>query len=119
MRLYLAGPMRGRPELNYPAFAKAASLLRADGHEVFCPPEYDATLGLDASVFDGLREALAVDLTWICKQAEGLVVLPDWRKSLGATAEVATANALDLPVWELGEFIVHGTDAWPLTRGES
>ncbi|MDN3356036.1 DUF4406 domain-containing protein [Actinomadura sp. DC4] len=119
MKLYLAGPMRAYPEFNHPAFRKATALLRADGHEVFSPAEHDEVGGfdftgmagtpedLDAQGFD-LRVALADDLVWICGHAEGLVVLPGWQTSLGATAEVATARALSLPVWPLAEFVLYG-----------
>ena len=117
MRLYLAGPMRGYPEFNHPAFHEGARDLRARGHEVFSPAEHDNENGfdftgtggspedLDAHGFD-LRKALAADLDWICRNADGLVVLPGYQKSLGATAEIATAKALGLPVWELAAFLV-------------
>ena len=102
MRLYLAGPMRGYPEFNFPAFHQGAALLRAAGHEVFNPAEHTEENGLDGSELAGLRVLLGADLAWITGHAEAVVVLPGWEKSLGATAETATARALGLPVWEIG-----------------
>ncbi len=117
MKLYLAGPMRGYPELNFPAFHAAAAKLRAEGHTVFSPAERDNLRhGTDISKgnvtgdlviaardhgFD-LRVALGDDLDWICTQADGVAVMPGWESSLGATAEVAVAKALGLEVLEVG-----------------
>jgi len=112
MKLYLAGPMRGYPKFNYPAFHAAANQLRAEGHFVFSPAERDIERdGRDwgeegqsgnlaeiaAKGFD-LRTALGDDLAWICAEAEGVALLPGWEKSKGATAEKATAEALGLEV---------------------
>ncbi|MGB3485339.1 MAG: DUF4406 domain-containing protein [Mycobacterium sp.] len=50
MKIYVAGPMRGIPEFNFPAFHAAAAKLRADGHHVFNPAERDIeTHGVDIS----------------------------------------------------------------------
>jgi hypothetical protein len=115
--------MRGYADHNFPAFAKATALLRSAGHEVFSPAEYDIAHGFDhQGVPDGcedvpefdLRKALAADLAWICAKADGVVVLPGWRASLGATAEAATALTLSLPVWELDVFLLYGADAAPV-----
>lgn len=119
MKLYLAGPMRGIPEFNFPAFHEAAAALRAMGHEVFSPAERDIERhnGVDISKgntagdetaaaaqhgFD-LRVALGEDLEWICKHAEGIALLPGWENSKGANAEFATALALGLAVFQLQE----------------
>ena len=39
MNIYVAGPMRGYPEFNFPSFHAAAAQLRAAGHTVFNPAE--------------------------------------------------------------------------------
>lgn len=88
--LYLAGPMRGLPDENKPAFYAAAEELRKVGHFVFNPAENKTPEG-------GIRAALAMDLNWIALCAEGIALLPDWHKSQGATAEVALAEAIGIP----------------------
>lgn len=112
MRIYLAGPMRGIPEFNFPAFRDATAKLRALGHEVFSPAEKDQDAGFDPSDMKGdnaelgpvgfeLSLALAMDLDYVCNHAEAVVVLPGWGDSLGAAAEIAAARALSKPVWPL------------------
>lgn len=114
MKLYLAGPMRGYPQFNYPAFTAAAAMLRSEGHVVFNPAENDVNTGnkADAGFADGdlakaaaggfsLRRALGDDLAWICAEADGIALLPGWQKSKGANAEHATAVALSLYIREL------------------
>jgi len=114
MKLYLAGPMRGYPQFNFPAFHRAAAQLREEGHEVFSPAERDIARhnGVDISVNNStgcaeeakaqhgfnLREALAEDTDWICRHAEALALLPGWETSKGARAEYALAAALGLPI---------------------
>ena len=49
-RLYVAGPMTGLPDHNYPAFAEAAARLRAVGYEVESPANSSDQETLD---FDG------------------------------------------------------------------
>lgn len=111
MKIYLAGPMRGIPEFNFPAFFAAAATLRADGHSVFNPAERDnerhgtnisagnatgdEALAAQTHGFS-LREALAADLDFICREADAIALLPGWEKSKGVAAERATAIALGL-----------------------
>lgn len=111
MKLYLAGPMRGIPEFNFPTFYRAAALLREHGHEVFSPAEKDIEkYGLDlvnssgdedeaaSNVGFSLRDALFVDLEWIAKHGEGIALLKGWERSTGALAEFMTARALRQPM---------------------
>ena len=117
MKLYLAGPMRGIPEFNFPAFHAAAARLRDLGHVVFNPAEKDierwgtiaaggnttgsedeleTKLGLKKG--EAIRICLGDDLEWICAHADGIAMLPGWQNSKGALAEKATAEALGLKV---------------------
>ncbi len=100
MKLYLAGPMRGLPYYNYPAFHAGARRLREVGHEVFDPA--DLTYEWDEA---GSRKAMGEELAWICAEADALALLPGWERSLGAKAEMATAEALGLPVYLIGELV--------------
>ncbi len=115
MKIYLAGPMSGYQNFNYPAFHAAAAKLRGDGHSVFNPAWRDMERdGVDwgAEVTDGCltsakakgfdrRRALCDDLTFICTEADAIALLPGWEKSSGATAERAAAIALGLEVIKL------------------
>lgn len=116
MRCYLAGPMRGIPEFNFPAFYAAAATLRGQGHDVFNPAERDNERhGTDISIGNAagceetaakehgfsLREALGCDTAWICQHAEAIALLPGWENSKGARAELALAEALGLEVFHL------------------
>lgn len=112
VRVYLAGPMRGYPKSNFPAFFDAAERLREQGHEVFCPAEWDVRehgFTRDGQAPEGwsLREGLADDLWYLCYEAELVALLPGWERSRGAAAEVAAAQALDIPVKTL-EYVLRG-----------
>lgn len=116
MKIYIAGPMRGIAFFNFPAFNKAAAYLRERGHTVFNPAERDNERhGVDISSGNtagcellaakqhgfNLREALHDDLTFICREADAIALLPGWEKSKGANAEYATAIALGLEIIHL------------------
>lgn len=115
MKYYLAGPMRGYPQFNFPAFDAAAALLRAEGHEVFSPAEHDrsvygedfgkdAVTGNETGALDfSLRGALGADTAYICSTAEAVAFLPNWERSNGALAEWALARALGLQIRYLGD----------------
>lgn len=102
-RAYVAGPMRGIPQYNAPAFAVAAEALRDAGFYVFSPAEYDEEIGIVAPPTGRTRKSLRKfpignDLKFI---AEGdiVFVLEGWEKSEGAMLEAYVARYLDIPVF--------------------
>lgn len=116
MKIYLAGPMRGYPDFNFPAFFKAAKELRDQGHEVFNPAERDTAewgaeklktaTGSEEEVskklgMEGLslaRQCFLVDTQYICTHADAIALMPGWEASRGAKAEHALAVAIGLQV---------------------
>ncbi|MGF0241212.1 DUF4406 domain-containing protein [Rhodococcus sp. IEGM1300] len=90
-RLYLAGPMTGFEDFNFPAFNKVAAELRARGYIVENPAEHGVVEDAE------WRDYMAYDLTrlGLC----GIVaVLPGWENSKGARLEVHIARELNMPV---------------------
>ena len=92
MNVYLAGPMRGYDNLNFPAFKSAAAQLRAAGHYVFNPAEHALPKGADT-----FAHYMAVDLAQGCK-SDAVAVLDGWQNSQGARMEVEVARELGIPV---------------------
>lgn len=114
MKIYLAGPMTGLPDYNFPAFDQAAKHLRDLGHAVFNPADNDRENGFDATGLAGheaarlgfsLRNALKQDLSWICDHAEAVAVLDGWHLSKGALTETALARALGIPYEPVDKFV--------------
>lgn len=97
MIIYLAGPMTGVPQLNFPAFEKAAQDLRALGHEVISPAEMDREHGYDQDHGPGYPEAISWDMDAI-RKAEVIALLPGWENSRGTCWEVETGLLLGLPI---------------------
>ena len=93
-KIYVAGPMTGYPDCNYPAFNQAAEDLRDLGYDVVNPAE--STL-VDAHYTDFLREDLRLVL-----DCDAIATLPGWEHSVGARNEVMVAGVLGMPVHELG-----------------
>lgn len=102
MVVYLSGPMANKPDLNFPAFHRAAAQLRSAGHEVFNPAETD--FGKPPAEVTH-REALAVDLAWLCQFAQGIALLEGWEQSRGAQAEVAAAKAIGAFVGTVEDYL--------------
>jgi hypothetical protein len=124
MRIYLGNKMVGKPKFNFPWFDSTAIQLREmpEVSDVFSPAERDRSIGFDVSDFHGTmaemekvgfsrRNALTVDVTWICNNSDGMVVGPDWTDSPGTKAEVALHQGLHLPVWRTKDFLKYGTNA--------
>ncbi|MDT4329796.1 DUF4406 domain-containing protein [Methylomonas sp. MV1] len=89
-RIYLAGPMSGIPDYNYPAFNQAADQLRALGYAVENPAENPVP---DCGTWAGyMRLAIRQMLT-----CDMVALLPGWSASNGATLEMDVATRIGMP----------------------
>ena len=105
-RIYIAGPMRGKPNYNHLAFDLAQTKLTRDGWSCYSPAEEDRIRG-----FDPLRDCDA-DHDWsefpdqldfkstVCNalarviNADAIYMLRGWANSDGACTELALAKWL-------------------------
>ena len=90
-RVYLAGPMTGLPESNFPAFNQEAERLRAEGLQVLNPADHGIVDGADWA--DYLRHDIAG-----LASCERIHLLRGWTKSKGACLEMTIAKALGMTV---------------------
>lgn len=91
MIVYVAGPMTGLPDYNYPAFEAAVAQLEAAGFEVVSPTEGGQVDGWAWE--DYLRRGLGQLLG-----CEAVAILDGWHRSRGARVEVHVATRLRMPV---------------------
>lgn len=82
-RAYLAGPMSGKPELNFPAFIEATAFLRAHGYKLIPPHEHLGPLN-DSDLEYSLT--LGRDIM-LLSQCDSIILLPGWEESRGASLE--------------------------------
>lgn len=109
---YLAGPMTGIPQFNFPVFDRAAAELRDQGYEIVSPAELDdpatreaALASPDGAPGSGSADGetygtfLARDVKLVIDDVDGVVTLPNWWKSRGARIEVFTAATMGKPIY--------------------
>jgi len=90
-RIYVAGPMTGIEDFNFPAFNAAAEALRAAGYIVENPADHGLVEGADWADY------LAYDLTRL-GLCDTIYLLPGWEKSKGAQLELLIAERLGMAV---------------------
>lgn len=96
MKVYIAGPMTGIINYNYPKFFDAEKALFALGYEVLNPANNDEH-------HDG--ERFSMEKTWYMRRAfkmltdaDGVALLPGWWNSVGASLEEHVARSMGLEV---------------------
>ena len=99
-RLYLAGPMSGIAQLNFPKFHAEAARLRALGFEVINPAELinedpDMVFASAAAQAEHWRECMRVDITQLLL-CDGVALLDGWTCSKGARLEQHVALELGM-----------------------
>lgn len=95
MRLYIAGPMSGYPDLNFRAFFDAEEALRSIGVESLNPARNECT---------GWKPCMRAALRQIA-DADDMAMLPGWEQSRGARIEHRLGLDLDMEVMALEQWI--------------
>lgn len=102
--IYIAGPMSGIPDNNFPSFNAAEKYLDSMGYNLIGnPAKWEADrenefvpAGVDSPL---LRNLLGSDLRWIGEHAGAVFMLNGWENSKGARAEHALAVALGINIY--------------------
>ena len=92
---YIAGPMSGRPENNYPAFRAMEQFLRSNGVRNIKNPVAIADGDMNRAYDYFIREGLKM-----VTQSNAMVMLDGWESSRGARLEFHTALVLGFPIFD-------------------
>jgi len=140
--IYIAGPMRGYPDLNHPLFFYVDRYLKSTGWNVLNPARMDidadgkptSELEWDTE-WEQRRKVVRRDLDAV-QRSDAICMLPGWEASEGACTEYMTAkwSKLDLYRWDeealcltpLGNFKIEHTseidpvspDGCPMNKAE-
>ena len=96
MKIYIAGPMTGIEDYNFPAFHGAADQLRAMGHDPINPAtSFGGRQDLPYDMY--IREAVRM-----VAMADAIILLDGWERSKGALTEDMIAVTCGLPFYEFG-----------------
>lgn len=87
--VYVAGPMTGIPEHNFPAFNDMARRLQEEGLRVMNPAARGVKSGWEWE--DYMRADIALLI-----QCDSITMLPGWENSRGAKFEYEVATTLGL-----------------------
>lgn len=108
MKVYIAGPMSGMPDWNFPAFFEAERQLEALGYDVINPAHNDGVTVQDALESAGSPDRPNNLWSWYMRrdlphvmEVDALCVLPGWQNSKGAKLEVHVATAIGIPLMVL------------------
>lgn len=105
---YLAGPMTGLPNYNFPRFREVAAKLREWGYNIVSPAELDPNEVVHETGFHPDREQ--GDREWrrylrrdanivMDENCLGVICLEGWEDSRGANVETFLAKAFKKPIY--------------------
>jgi hypothetical protein len=97
---YIAGPMTGIEEYNFPAFDNARDMLHSNGLVAISPADMDRELGYfkDGTFNENLALYMRRDLEQVAK-ADGILMLEGWEASRGSNIELMVALICNLVIW--------------------
>jgi hypothetical protein len=108
MKIYIAGPMSGVEDFNFPLFFETEEKLKELGYEVINPAHNDGETLEEALAMAGTPDKPNNPWSYYMRRdlpnvlnVDALCVLPNWRRSKGALLEVHIAKALGLPIYVL------------------
>jgi len=96
MKIYIAGPMTGIEDHNYPEFNRVAAILRRAGHDVVNPAENPEC--------GSWVEYMRISLKQVCN-VEAIALLDGYLNSKGARLEVLVACELGMQCLPWSEFV--------------
>lgn len=99
-KIYVAGPMRGLPEFNYPAFNRAELVLRNLGYEVVNPAKMGDKYGTadELNANKDLLDRLMHEELEAIAGCHAIYLLRGWERSFGARQELQLALMLGLEI---------------------
>jgi len=124
-RCYLAGPMTGYENFNFPAFDEGQEMLEEAGFDVISPANLDRMHGIDPSkpgmeeevaafTIEDLKKIIRRDVSAILsldpERGDRIAVLPLWELSTGSVAEVMLARWLGLPIMDVRGELLEGVN---------
>lgn len=100
---YISGPMRGYPELNYPAFQDSWEYLskKYPDSNFINPVDLSKEVELIYENPDW-EDYLEYDIECIENKCDGIIMILGWEKSEGANLEKYVAEKLGLEIFYFG-----------------
>lgn len=107
---YLAGPMTGYPEYNYPAFDAATITLRQSGFVIFSPHEVPWPEGHNLMAENDLWEYMMRQTDVLLNRCNSIILLGGWASSRGAKQELVKGFRNNFHVFTFAHNTLMGWD---------
>jgi len=105
MKIYISGPITGKPDENRPAFHSAALILGEKGHAPVIPHD------LHPNAHETWEQYLRKDIAEMLA-CDAVLMLDGWASSRGAYFERDVARKVKIPIYHLtkrGEMVNEST----------